>query len=260
VLPSEPQPLRARFAETVRLYRASLTRCMPFMLLAALPTAAANIYLAQRVHGLGLGAESELSNVDFTRLQPVMSFLRSPAILLMYGGALACGLLGFGATLVLQQALLSGRTVAAAASLRRSLQRLPAAVLATLVTTAATLIGALLLIVPGVYISGLLQQWPAVMYGEDTGAWRALDRSARLVSGQWWYATSALLGPLSIILVLWLLCDLSPGTVGSELLSALATLVSLPLLTAALLVTHADLEQRRAGRAAREGALRAAVR
>jgi hypothetical protein len=44
------------------------------------------------------------------------------------------------------------------------------------------------------------------------------------------------------------------------LLSALATLVSLPLLTAALLVTHADLEQRRAGRAAREGALRAAVR
>ena len=160
---------------------------------------------------------------------------------------------------MLQQAVLSGRTVAAAASLRLSLRRLPAAVLATLVSTVLTLIGALLLIVPGVYISGLLQQWPAVMYGEDSGAWRALDRSARLVSGQWWYATSALLGPLSIIIVLWLLCDLSSGTVAGELLSAAATLVSLPLLTAALLVTHGDLEQRRALRAARDGALRTAV-
>ena len=100
-----------------------------------------------------------------------------------------------------------------------ALPLLPGAVAAALAFVAATTLGTLLFVVPGVYLSGAWQLWPVVLVAERRGALASLTRSSALVAGHWWRTTAlvsvvALAAGLASLLasfVLETLAIMSPG-------------------------------------------------
>lgn len=102
-----------------------------------------------------------------------------------------------------QLALVEGRPAAWASDALRLLPRLPGLIGLALLATGLTLLGFLLLVLPGAYLAtALLFAFPAFVL-EDRGVLQSLDRALQLVRGRWWRTTAiASVGFLAILLVL----------------------------------------------------------
>jgi hypothetical protein len=154
-----------------------------------------------------------------------------------------------------------GEEVGWRSSLRFALGRLPAIVWLSVLSGVLVLLGAILFVLPGIYLYVSFAVAVPVLLVEGAGPWRALGRSRRLVKGRWW-------GTLGVTLVGYLLVSIvtlaltgvvvgiafaNPsrnsvtGFVLNTLAATIASMVATPAAAAFITVLYIDLRVRKEG-------------
>jgi hypothetical protein len=187
----------------VRLFQASLLKCLPLAMLAVLCASLPNIYWNASGHPISL-------------FGPYDTTFR---VLSVFG--LTSALWLFGALMLRQRALGLGAGPLLGAELLASLRRLPA-LLAGVVLADLSMVAVLLLVLallPGVFLLVCYLVLLPVMLLDQAGPLTALARSVRIVRPLWWQALTALviavllsfLGALIFAAVLGVAADLLAG-------------------------------------------------
>ena len=184
-------------------FRATLLRTLPFSLLAVLLGQWPSVYLLQGGESLQLFAP------------------KSPGwwgvMLIASVGTLWCWLM---------IARRQWRLDPMAVDMRVATRVLPRALLILLMSTVLVGVGALVLVIPGIYL--LVALWPAlaVSLAEDASARTSIDRALVLVRGAWWQSLSVLVVMLVLVLGFFVL--------GALAAFALASLLPMSVVTALL--------------------------
>jgi hypothetical protein len=175
---STPAPNGARVSDllqtAVRLFRASLLKCLPLAMIAMLCASLPNIYWNATGHPVSL-------------FGPYDTNFR---LLSLMGIAIASWL--FGAMMLRQRAVVLGAPLLLGAELQASLSRLPVVLLATLLAVVSVNLGLLLLLLPGLYlVVCYLVLLPVILF-EGAGPLAALLRSVQIMRRLFWPALAAL--------------------------------------------------------------------
>jgi hypothetical protein len=107
-----------------------------------------------------------------------------------------------------------GAPLPALGGLPAALRAYAAILVVSVVFAALVAAGALLFLVPGIYLAGALQLWVVALLAGDAPAWQALQASWRRVRGRWWQSNS--------MVAIILLCGLGAGTLLSVFAGAVA--------------------------------------
>lgn len=264
-LPTAPRPMGGVLGDALRLYRASFSRCWSLALVGAVLSAMAGTYQTR-----SLGDLSVLSLGDITALSPDVvlpeltsrsqQMLHSRGLWLSSLALLVVWLVICAALIGRQHAAAVGRTDSTGAAFAFALRRLPSALAAGLVWALLTVAGLLLLVIPGLWLSGMFQLWFVPLCVEELGPLKALGRSWQLVERHWWYTSTVVGVAVTVVALLSMAADLvagvfvgvSHGTAAaflpvSALLGAAVSLSTMPLLTAVMLSVYYDLKLRREG-------------
>lgn len=252
LLPAAPQPTAGVLEAAMRLYRASFARCWGLALLGGALNAVAGAYqtrsLAASLKQPSLGelmglSPDELVAAVTSRLNLALHsrglWLSSLAMLLVWLAICA-------ALIACQHATAVGRKLSAGAALGFGLRRLPAALLAFLVSAALITAGLMLLLIPGLWLWGMVQLWLVPLCVEAVGPLEAVRRSWQLVARHWWHTSTAVGIAATVVALLSMLADLMTGVAG-QWLGALISVFTLPLLTGVMLSVYYDLKLRRGG-------------
>lgn len=219
-------------ARAIDLCGRSLPTCLPIALLAVLAGQAPSAYLLLRGESLALAAPKD------------------PGWFLIMGAASLVNLWAWLFMLHRQQALASGEIDEARSAVRNALRQLPRAMGLVFATGVIVAIGAVLLLIPGLYL--LVALWPAlaILALEDAGVLESLDRALRCVRGCWWPTALLLLVTLSVVLGMFVVGGLVGLAVGgrgsmiSAMISGALAAFFPPFVTAVLQVQHASLQTR----------------
>jgi len=215
-----------------QLFKRSLPRCLPWSLLAVLIGQLPAVFL--------------LTSAD-----------RGVAWLLLNVLSALVGLALWLLIMQRQHALLQGDRGTLASDLQQVVKALPRALGVLVVTVLLIGAGALLLVVPGVYL--LVALWPALTLAvcEGRGVRESVDGSLQLVRGRWGVAAGAWVITLiavfgvvmlgmgaGLLLIEWqLLTGLPVGTLVSALVPGLVGALFPPLVIAFGLALHARLRE-----------------
>jgi hypothetical protein len=250
--PGAPRPVGGVIDDAIRLYRESFRRCAPIGVLGAMVSTAFDLMVIELAHREGLPLTSLESLVRVYQEPPVMALNFVQIVLL---------LAMFGAFIVTQNAVANGEPgPPVMQALGVGYARLGRCVIAAVISTLLILIGCLL-IVPGIYFSGILSLWPVAMYVDDAGAIQSLDASRKLIRGNWWHASTVLAVAILIALAFSMFAGFIAGAVqlvaGADaagqtivqLIGAAANVFLLPMLPAGMIALANDLKlrQRAAG-------------
>jgi len=246
--PTQPALIGAIVEDAVKIYRASFRRCVLIGVLYAVVSAALDLCVVAFAHHEGL---------PMTDVEALLEVYQQPPVLALGLLQLVILLALFGAVLVVQDAVVRGE---AAPDLARAISigfaRLGRFVLATICYAALVILGLLLLIVPGVYISNLLSLYPVLMYIDDAGTQQSLEGSYRLMLGHWWHSATVLGVAAALLSLIAMMVDMAVGlpallggadVTGSttlQLASDAADALLLPMLPAAMLALTNDLKLR----------------
>jgi len=265
LLPTAPRPIAGVLGDALRLYRASFSRCWVLALVGAILNAVVGSYQTRSLadlSSLSLGdlSTSSLDDVLAQLTGRIHFIMHSKALWLSSLAQLLVWLLICAALIARQHAVAIGREDTMSAALALSLRRLPGALTAGIVSTLLVAAGLLLLIVPGLWVGGLLQLWFVPLCVEEVGPWKALGRSWQLVERHWWHASTVVGLAITIVAILPMASDVMAGAFvavshgtavtflkTSELLDTLVSVFSMPLLTVVMLALYYDLKLRREG-------------
>jgi hypothetical protein len=245
--PGAPRPVGGVIDDAIRLYRESFRRCAPIGVLGAMVSTAFDLMVIELAHREGLPLTSLESLVRVYQEPPVMALNFVQIVLL---------LAMFGAFIVTQNAVANGEPgPSVMQALGVGFARLGRCVIAAVISTMLILIGCLL-IVPGIYFSGILSLWPVAMYVDDAGAIQSLDASRKLIRGNWWHASTVLGVAILIAVAFSLFAGFIAGAVqlvaGADaagqtivqLIGAAANVFLLPMLPAGMIALANDLKLR----------------
>jgi hypothetical protein len=246
--PRAPRTVGGVIDDAIKLYRESFRRCAPIAVLGAMVSAAYDLLVLEIAHREGLPLTSLEAIVRVYQEPPVMALNLLQVVLLL---AL------FGALIVTQQAAAeSSATPTVGGAIGIGFSRLGRCVIAAVLSTLLIVLGCLL-IVPGIYLSGVLCLWPVSMFVDNAGALQSLEASRKLIHGQWWHATTVLGVALLIALAFSMFAGFIAGVVqlvagadaaGStivQIIGAAANVFLLPMLPAAMIALANDLRLRR---------------
>ncbi|MGA8708390.1 MAG: hypothetical protein WB646_15560 [Steroidobacteraceae bacterium] len=174
-----PAPQGARVGDllqtAVRLFQASLLKCLPLGMMAVLCASLPNVYWnAITGHSTSL---AESHDGRFVALSAV---------------GIALGLWLYGAMMLRQRAVVLGAPLLLGAELQTSLRRLPVMLLASLLANLSVTAGVLLLVAPGVYLLVCYLVLLPVILFERAAPLAAIVRSVRIMRQLWWPAFAAL--------------------------------------------------------------------
>ncbi len=265
--PAAPRSIGGVLDDAIRLYRASFSRCWPLSLAGALLVAAAGVYATMQMNALQLGTLSAngsptAANIAamagaFARLQRLE---HSPAVWVSYLAVMVVWLLFRAAIIRRQDAVAGDREDSMGEALSYAARHLPEIVIAGIVFMLVIAVGFAVFVVPGIWLWGCFQLWLVALCVEGLGPFGALGRSWRLIEGHWW-RTSTTVGVAYIIIVVISLAEgLVMALVGaflrtdpallvavSQLLGAILSIFTTPMLTVAMLAIFYDLKLRREG-------------
>ena len=172
------------FDGTWRLYQASLRRCwVPAALLALLWSGLLGWLMStlsapdgqDDIYQLIEQTEAVLASANFWRVVLaaccVSTWLFCILIAIIHGVAV-------------------GAPIGLGAASAQALRSFPAALAAAAVYLALTSLGTVLFVIPGAWLWGMWQLWPAVLIAERTGPTMSLARSWVLMRQAWWSATT----------------------------------------------------------------------
>jgi hypothetical protein len=257
--PTGPLTMGGVLAASWRLYRVTFRQTWPLALLFALQSTLFALWLLLPTRVLTAVWTDAMLSLDVVALEAsALQFVRAargPAAL----GILLCTLL-IAAMMVAPLALAAGEDVVGAMkALAVAARRLHWIVLGCVLTLLLTVIGLVLLLVPGIYWCGRVQLWLVPVLAEGASAPRAIGRSWELTRAHWWRVSTLLSVALMVIGVgyaggAWigaqlgaraaplLRPDLAPEWTLATLLANAAYVYTLPYLAALLVVVYDDLE------------------
>ena len=225
------------------LFRRTLPACLPWSLPAVLLGNLPSVYLLATGQSLSLLASKDL-----------------PWWGLMAGAAVA-GLWVWLFLLSLQHRAALGERSGLLGGGLEALRLVPRAGGVILLAVLAVLVGTLLLVAPGIYLSVAL--WPGltVLVAERRGVGATLDRALRLTRGNWWHTATVLGVAGSVAMALYVVgvlvgllfaqvgggIDRSSATLVLSIVSGLLAAVFQPLFIALGVAQYLDLLRREAG-------------
>ena len=225
--------------------------------------------LGQIPGGTGAAGSSAASMTAI--LQAELNAFTDPIMLALYVVAIVGSLVSSGAMVLTQSSMLqTDAPISLGQALATSVRRLPAMLLAALLSGLALLVGFILLIIPVFYVGGKLQLWLAAMFVDNASPLEALSTSWRLTRGRWWRGAGILTIAVVIVYVISLAFGLVAGiamvvaplgATGKALVPQAFTLaanvLTFPLFVAVWLAMYNDFKLRSQGGdlAARVGAL-----
>ncbi|HXR19808.1 MAG TPA: hypothetical protein VN757_07740 [Steroidobacteraceae bacterium] len=244
--PNAPLSARGVIDDATKLYRAAFRRCAPIAVLGALVSVAFELFIVTYAQHAGLPLTGLDALLKTYQQPPVMALSLLQTVILL---AL------FGAMIVTMNAAANAEArLSVGRALRLGFSRLGRCVIAALVSSVMIVLG-LLLLVPGIYLSGALALWPVALYVDNAGGLQSLDVSRKMIHGRWWHASAALGIAVLIVLAFSLIAGFVAGVVeltisgeaGESLvqfISAAADVIMLPMLPAALVALYNDLKLR----------------
>jgi len=208
VRPSAPLSIGGVIDDALRLYRAFFSRFWPMALGFTLLLSVLALVLL-----LSLPANLQSASANPQRL---VSMMRSPLGTLSYLLMMLASLVYYGAVFSAQSALVrADQSFTAAAAAITGLRRFPATLVASILFLLAFVGGCVLLLVPGIYLWGKLQLWPAALFAEDAGPLQSLETSWRLTKGRWWRTVTIFSVAVILMYVLALIIGILPISMGS---------------------------------------------
>jgi len=244
--PNAPLSAGGVIDDASKLYRAAFRRCVPIAVLGALVSVAFELFIL---------AYSQRAGLPLTGLDALLKTYQQPPVMALSLLQTVILLALFGAMIVTMNAAANAEArLSVGRALRLGFSRLGRCVIAALVSSVMIVLG-LLLLVPGIYLSGALALWPVALYVDNAGGLQSLDVSRKMIQGHWWHASAALGLAVLIVLAFSLVAGFVAGVVeltisgeaGESLvqfISATADVIMLPMLPAALVALYNDLKLR----------------
>ncbi|MFI4896052.1 MAG: YciC family protein [Steroidobacterales bacterium] len=245
--PNAPLSAGGVIDDASKLYRAAFRRCAPIAVLGALVSVAFELFIV---------GYSQHAGLPLTGLDALLKTYQEPPVMALSLLQTVILLALFGAMILTMNAAASAEArLSVGRALRLGFSRLGRCVIAALVSSVMIVLGLLLLLVPGIYLSGALALWPVALYVDDAGGLQSLDVSRKMIHGHWWHASAALGIAVLIVLAFSLIAGFVAGVVeltisgeaGESLvqfISAAADVIMLPMLPAALVALYNDLKLR----------------
>jgi hypothetical protein len=257
--PTVPRSIGGVLDDAFQLYKASFSSCWLPMLIIALIAAASGLYRFSAVPAVAPGAGLR---------ELLLQFQTTPR------GYQAVSLLVIVVDLVLYSVLLlnvvtvsRGGTPSLGTSLSTALRRAPALIVAAIIFFIATVVGFILLLVPGIYLLNRLQLFMVPLVTESQGPVQSLGTSWNLEGGHWWRTATLVFVMFAIIYVLDLALVALAGAIvavagggastlvqgagafvlGSVILSAIVGIFTAPLLVTVFVTVYQDLVLRKGG-------------
>jgi len=203
-LPSRSASVGDLLDAASRIWRATLPKCLPLAMIAVV---AINV---PRYYASASG-------------QPITNPLvlpRDPVYWACYAAAMIAYLFVGSVAIIRQRRLLLTGQSDLGSALRAAGKRLPALVAAMVLSYLAVVLGALLLVLPGIYLGVcVFLIWYVVLF-DVPNPWRALVRSVRLVHPLWWRFCAAILLGVAVMFISVVTASLIAGTVVTVLLPA----------------------------------------
>ena len=266
IQPSQPQSIGGVLDTAFQLYKASLVKMIPMMLLtivAISPVYIYYIYLFTQVRGNPNPA------LALAAMGPGLGYWIATFITLLAGQLMVA------ASAVKMNAIGAGSDASVAQALRTALPRLPSLVIAAVLYPIVVVLSFFLLVVPFFILSVSLLLFVATCVFDGKGPISSLTASHRLVWGNWWRTAAILTVGFFLLLVLYFAVTLAVGVLaplgfGAGPENALVVAVAfggisflllylfvMPFYYALMLVIYWDLKLRKDGGdlAARVGAL-----
>jgi len=267
VRPSEPLSIGGVVDDAIRLYRGSFSHTWKLSVAFAIALAVLGLFMVMSIPALFDIQRATLAP------QQVLALFTSPVVIGSYLLMIVCELVFYGALFASENAVARGEPIPMGQALLAGLRRIPGMLLAGLVFLIAFTLGCIALLIPGIYLWGKLQLWPAALYAEDATAMEALGSSWTLTRGRWWRTVVI----ISVALIILYIVALAVGLVPAFLLgftslkhgnmltaqlaampfSILSRIFLMPAMPAILLAVHHDCKLRSEGGdlAERAGAL-----
>jgi len=239
--PQRPQSIAEVLDSGFRLFNASLFRCLPYSVLAMIAGQLASIY-------------------EIAAGRPLYLFGGGDPIwwaLYAVGAVLTLGL--WNAMMLRQIGIASGKPMTTAEEVRLALKRLPIVVALLVFWLAASALGLVLLVVPGLYLLGaLIFAWPATVL-KQIPLREAVRYSLQLARHNWWRTMLAFTVGIIVLFVFYavgivfaLLAAPVIGVADIAVMTSITTRViaimgvfAEPFLCALLLSMYADLQVRK---------------
>jgi len=202
IQPSQPQSIGGVLDTTFQLYKASLVKMIPMMLLTIVAISPVYIYYAY----------------VFTQIQGNPN----PAATLAAMGPTAGYWIAMGITWLASQLMVAasavkmnaigaGNDASVAQSLQAALPRLPSLLIASLLYPVVVVLSFFLLVVPCIILSVSLLLFVATCVFDGKGPIGSLTASHRLVWGNWWRTAAILTVGFILLIVLYLVVTLVVG-------------------------------------------------
>lgn len=263
VRPTAPLSIGGVLDDSIRVYRASFSKCWVPSLLVAAVGGVFGIWMSYTlgVNPVGAGRAKALA---------ALSLYRQPTVMGIYLLQWLLTTALYGALFVAQDGATGGKVQGLGEAFGIGFARLGRSLLATVLFTVFLIVGFLLLLIPGFYVLGAFCLWPVALYVDDAGGTSSLGASYELTKGNWWRTSIILTVAVIIILVFTMLVglvigiavtgfrhDLAIATLIIQLIAIVANVFYLPMYTAVLISIYRDLKLRREGGdlAAKLGAL-----
>lgn len=254
LMPAEPRSIGGVLDDAIRLYRRTLTACIPLVLIGVVLTLPAGLWLAMR--SLELTATGDAA--------AVFSLFSSPLTWCVYLALVAVYAVIYGAVIHQIDAMARGRRPSLAEALGVGLKRLPVMFAVTLLFGIVVLIGMVLLVIPGIWLWGLLQLAFIAVIVDGSGVLGSFGTSRELMRGNWWRANIAIFVSwvLMIVLVAVLggiggvilgltgaaeVANSMEAQVIQQLISAVLNVFTMSFFPCVLLAVFNDLKLRREG-------------
>jgi hypothetical protein len=185
LLPPRSASVSDLLEAATRLFKATLPKVLPLVLIGVLCGEAANIvWLAAR--------------------RPLTPMPHDPRYIMLQvvGGIIYVAFVA--AAMLRQRALARGGDIVTSKALQQSLRRLPVLLLAVLLSAFSVAAGSMMLVLPGIFLAVCYSVlWPLVLF-EGAGPYRALVQCVELVRPFWWKACACLVISL-LVMAVWLL-------------------------------------------------------
>ena len=243
--PARPQSIGEVLDAAFQILAASLVRTLPYGILLIIAGQLGSIYNLATGRPVGRAAPTDVQAI-------VVYILSAIAVLVLWA-----------ALLLRQRATAQGERNSMRVELTYALQRLQAMAGLSLLMLLAIVVGALCLVLPGVYLCIALSMAQPLVVFERKGPIDAMKLSVQLVRGSWWRTLVIFLVAIAIVFVIYILAIVVAAIIlrfarGADvaLLSAAVTVLiialgafSTPFLAATQLAVFGDLQVRHAAMA-----------
>jgi hypothetical protein len=244
--PGRPQSIGEVLDTTFKLLGISLVKTLPY--------------------GILMTIVGQLGNIDnlLTGRNARIFVPRDPATWLLWTVSMLGSLLLWAALILRQRAIAQDAPVSMRAELAAAVHMLPSLAGLFILVTAAVLCGALLLIVPGVYLAVAFSMATPALVLAGKGPIDAMNYSLSLIRGHWWRTLGIFLVTAVILCAFYILAivvtvivvrfahgaDVALVTAATTVLIIALGAFANPCVTAMILAVFGDLEVRRAAGAA----------